>query len=224
MNKRLIALTLFVVVIGAFIYGFFSWTFNRIYVTEGQSLQLRYKGPLIFGSRKTAQIGHWADEGEIGIRQLMRGPGRHFYCPIWWERNTVDDVVLEPGQVGIVTCKLGEPLPSGDFLVDGELGHTTSKGILRKVLSPGRYRINPYGYEVKVITTEKVASDQSEKYSGWVTIPTGYVGVVTNLADNPLMKQKAGIQDNVLPPGIYPMNPREQQVDMISVGYMETSI
>lgn len=224
MSKQSIALILFVLVIGAFLYGSFAWTFNRVYVKEGQSLQLRYKGPLIFGSRQTAQIGHWADEGEIGIRQLMRGPGRHFYCPIWWERNMVDDVIIEPGQVGIVTCKLGEPLPSGDFLVDGELGATQSKGILRKVLSPGRYRINPYGYEVKIITTEKVASDQSEKFSGWVTIPTGYVGVVTNLADNTLMKQKAGIQDNVLPPGIYPMNPREQQVDMVSIGYMETSV
>ena len=218
MNKRIIVFVVLSAMICTFLYGIFVWTFNRTYISEGQSLQLRYKGPLIFGSRKTAKIGHWADEGEIGIRQLMRGPGRHFYCPVWWERITVEDIVIQPGQVGVVTCKLGDSLPSGDFLVDGDLGQTKFKGILRKVLGPGRYRINPYGYEVKVVQTERLASDESEKCSGWVEIPTGYVGVVTNLADNPLTKQQTGIQDNVLPPGIYPMNPKEQHVDIISVG------
>lgn len=222
--KRIIAIIVSIVCVCALLDGCFVWTFNRTYIPEGRSLQLRYKGPLLFGSRQTAQIGHWADEGEIGVRQLMRGPGRHFYCPIWWERNVVDDVVIQPKEVGIVTCKLGDSLPAGAFLVEGELGQTKQKGILRKVLGPGRYRINPYGYEVKIVQTEKLASDGSEKCSGWVDIPTGYVGVVTNLADNPLTKQQTGIQENVLPPGIYPMNPKEQHVDIISVGYMETSV
>ncbi|MGO8749789.1 MAG: SPFH domain-containing protein [Thermoguttaceae bacterium] len=136
----------------------------------------------------------------------------------------VDDYVIEPGQVGVVTCKLGDPLPSGDFLVDGDIGDTQFKGVLRKVLGPGRYRINPYGYEVKVVKTEEIKGDQTTKYSGWVQIPTGYVGVVTNLADNPEARQRAGVQDVTLPPGIYPMNPREQQVDLISVGYTQTTI
>ena len=106
----------------------------------------------------------------------------------------VDDVMIRPGQVGIVTCKLGESLPDGEFLVDGDIGSTRYKGILRKALHPGRYRINPYGYEVKVVKTQKMLSGNQEKYSGWVEIPTGYVGVVTNLSDNPLLQQKAGIQ------------------------------
>jgi hypothetical protein len=33
-------------------YLFFNWTVNRVYVPEGHSLMLRYKGPLIFGSRQ----------------------------------------------------------------------------------------------------------------------------------------------------------------------------
>src|SRR5262245_5104903 len=57
----------------------FHWTVNRIYVPPGHSLLLRYKGPLLFGSRKTAQPGYWADENEIGVRKELRGPGRHFY-------------------------------------------------------------------------------------------------------------------------------------------------
>ncbi len=202
----------------------FHWTINRVYVTEGYSLMLRYKGPIVFGSRVKAQTGQWAQEGEIGILQKLRGPGRHFYCPVWWERTLVPDVVVHPGQVGIVTCKLGEPLPDGDFLVDGDIGNTLHKGILRKVLHPGRYRINPYGYEVKIVETETQSSGNQTKHSGWVEIPTGYVGVVTNLAGNPIVGQVTGIQESVLPPGIYPINGREQQIDIVEIGYRESTV
>lgn len=202
----------------------FHWTVNRVYVPEGHSLLLRYKGPVIFGSGEHAEAGHWANESQVGVREKMRGPGRHFYCPIWWERTIVPDVVIKPGQVGVVTCKLGDPLPSGEFLVDGEIGSTKSKGVLRKVLGPGRYRINPYGYDVQVVESQVADVGKTKKHSGWVSIPTGYVGVVTNLADNPLLKQKTGIQDKVLPPGLYPVNPKEQQIDIVGIGYWESSI
>lgn len=225
MNIRsLISIGLIVVLTPIIGYVAYEWTVNRIYVEEGNSLMLRYKGPLVFGSRKTAKPGYWAEEGEIGVLAKLRGPGRHFYCPIWWEREIVPDVVIKPGQVGIVTCKLGGDLPGGDFLVDGDIGTTEFKGILRKVLHPGRYRINPYGYEVEIVNTQRFVSGNTEKQAGWVEIPTGYVGVVTNLADNPAIGAKAGIQENVLPPGIYPINGREQHVDIVEIGYRHSTI
>ena len=119
----------------------------------------------------------------------MPGPGRHFYCPIWWERTLVDDVVVHPGELAIVTSKLGDDLPSGQFLVDGDLGETKSKGILRRTFGPGRYRINPYGYEASIVKTEQVDVGNGQiKYSGWVHIYPGYVGVVTYLTDNPAVQ------------------------------------
>jgi hypothetical protein len=206
----------------------FHWTINRVYVPEGNSLQLRYKGPLLFGARKTAKVGHFAQEGEIGILAKLRGPGRHFYCPIWWERTIVKDEVVEPGSVAIVRSALGENPPEGEYLVDGKLGETNFKGILRKVYGPGRYRANPYAYQFKKVTLVRETTTKGgraqTKYSGWVEIPTGYVGVVTNLTDNPITGAKAGIQENVLPPGIYPINSREQQVDIIEIGYRETTV
>lgn len=202
----------------------FQWTINRYYVPEGQSLLLRYKGPLFLGAGKRAQPNRLAKEGEVGVLERLRGPGRHFYCPIWWERRRVDDIIILPGQVGIVTCKIGDALPDAEFLVDGELGETTFKGVLRKCLGPGSYRINPYAYEVKVVQTEVVDYGKTKKHSGWVDVPTGYVGVVTNLTANPITKQQAGIQDHVLPPGLYPINPKEQQIDIVGIGFWETSI
>lgn len=207
-----------------FAYFFVLWFVDRYEVSNGQSLLLRYKGPLIFGGADRADAGHWAAEGQVGVLQQLRGPGRHFYSPIWWERQLVDDYLIEPGKIGVVTCKLGDPLPPGEFLVDGEIGETKHKGVLRKCLGPGRYRINPYGYEVKIFATEVNQSGKTNKHSGWVEVPTGSVGVVTNLAANPLTGQSAGIQDKVLPPGLYPINPREQQIDILGVGYRETSV
>lgn len=222
MRKSLITATAFLIFGTIGLLGFLHWNINRVYVPEGSSLMLRYKGPLLFGSRKPATPGHFAEKGQIGVREQMCGPGRHFYCPIWWKRTIVDDEVVEPGQVAIVTSKLGDPLPDGEFLVDGDLSgenRARHKGILRKVFGPGRYRANPYAFEFKII---EPGSDSSPR--GWVEIPTGYVGVVTYLADNNVQGRKRGIQDKVLPPGLYPINPREQHVDIVEIGFRETSI
>lgn len=213
----------------------FVWTVNRCYVYEGQSLLLRYKGPLLpFSPRTEAKAGFFAEENEAGVREVgvlkeMRGPGRHFYCPIWWEREIVGDFVIKPGEVAIVTSRMGDPLPKGEFIVDGDLGETTHKGILRKAYGPGRYRVNTYAYKFDIIMTEveKSGNDESgsqEKHSGWVEVPTGYVGVVTYLAENKARGALRGIQQEVFPPGIYPVNPRAMQIDIVEIGYTETSI
>lgn len=208
-------------VIAVVLYEGFEWTVNRIYVPPGKSLLLRYKGPLLFtwGNKYTVP-GHFALEGEIGVTEKMPGPGRHFYCPIWWERTIVDDVVVQPGQLAVVTSKLGEDLPSGQFLVDGDLDQAKSKGILRRTFGPGLYRINTYGYEVSIVKSEELDAGNGQiKHSGWVHIYPGYVGVVTYLTDNAALGRKAGIQNDTLPPGLYPINPREMQIDVLSIGY-----
>jgi len=228
-SRNLVGCSVALVVAGLIAWQVLDWTVNRIYVREGYSLMLRYKGPLLFGSRKMAASGQFArvdDRGnqEIGILEQMLGPGRHFYSPIWWERTLVEDRLVKPGEIGLVTSKLGQNLPKGQFLVDGDIGQTEFKGILRKVFGPGRYRINPYAYDFNILKTEAIRNGNQTKFSGWVSIPTGFVGVVTNLADDPETQQKAGIQQDVLPPGIYPCNPKEQLIDVVEIGYREMSI
>ena len=222
-----------VVIVMFFGLELFQWTFNRVYVPQGHSLVLRYKGPplpFLPGNRPVAQPGQFAkvDENgrplEIGILKDMRGPGRHFVWIGWWETKLIPDVTVKPGEVAVVSSKMGADLKDGQFLVDGDLDETTQKGILRKVFGPGTYRINDYAYNVKVIKEETITSGQQIKHAGWVSIPTGYVGVVTNLTDNPLTKTVPGIQDSVLQPGLYPVNPNEQHVDIVGIGYMEMSV
>jgi regulator of protease activity HflC (stomatin/prohibitin superfamily) len=229
MRQGIAGLVVGFALIAVAVVGFFHWTINRVYVPKGKSLMLRYKGPLIKGmfvSPPRTPPGEFADitKGQVGVLAELRGPGRHFYCPIWWERKIVDDQVVEPGHVAVVTSKMGTDLEPGQFLVDGLLGETKHKGILRKVYGPGRYRVNPYAYEFTVVGTERFQAQGQTKYGGWVDIPTGYVGVVTNLTNNPITGAQPGIQDKVLPAGIYPINPREQQIDIVGVGYWEQSI
>ena len=226
MNKiRLLGAGLAVVIGVAMCVCIFHWTVNRKYVPPGKSLQLRYKGSLLpFVVQEKAEAGYFAEEGQIGVLSRLRGPGRHFYCPIWWERKIVNDFVVPPGNVGVVTSKLGNPLPPGEFLVDGDLGTSKHKGILRKIFGPGRYRANPYAYDFSIQSIETKNVGQQIKHMRWVNIPTGYVGVVTYKTDSKLEGKKAGIQKDVLPPGLYPVNPHEREVDIVEIGYREASI
>ena len=221
---KIIAAVVVLILFVAVMWIGFEWTVNRVYVPQGKSLMLRYKGPLLFGKREKAAPGQFAENGQIGVQEQLRGPGRHFYCPIWWESTIVEDVVIQPGEVGIVTSKMGDVLPPGEYLVDGGMERPKNKGILRKVLAPGRYRVNPYAFEVTMVKTQVEQVNKQAKYSGWVEIPTGYVGVVTYLANNVEQKKNIGIQADVLPPGLYPINPKEQQIDVVEIGFTETSI
>jgi regulator of protease activity HflC (stomatin/prohibitin superfamily) len=212
--------------------GLWQWMFCRVEVPPGYSLQLRYKGPFPFAIvRRVNQAaeGTLVDldksgrPAQIGILRTMPGPGRHFYSPLEYERKTVPDILIEPGEVGIVTSRVGKPLPAGAILADSE----GFRGTWRRVLTPGRYRFNDYAYQVeKVPVTRCVgASPNVRKSEGDPTIiPPGYVGVVTNKADNPKAGEAQGIQENVLQPGIYFLNPYEKQVDVVSVGFNETSL
>lgn len=209
--------------------GLWQWMICRIYVPPGASLLLRYKGPFPFGSVKQAPEGTLVSVDTlgrpllVGILERMPGPGRHFYSPLEYERTIVPDTVIEPGEIGVISSKVGKPLPPGAVLAD-EPGF---KGTWRRVLTPGRYRINSYGYNVeKVPVTQCIGANANRRKSEKdpTLIVPGYVGVVTNKVTNPVTKEPQGIQDNVLQPGIYYVNPYEKQVDVISVGFNETTL
>lgn len=237
MNARIarsLAIAALLLIVG---WEFIEWTVNRVYVPEGQSLVLTYKGPILFGSSQAAAAGQFAkvDEYghplEIGMLEQMRGPGRHFYCPIWWKHELVDDYVVDKNQVAVVTRRRGPAtadVKTSDFyLVEHTLedeGEIKQQGVLRKVYGPGRYRINKYAYDFKIVGTIQTQDTNQVKVSGWVDVPTGYVGVVTNQTEIPRIKAPKGIQDTVLQPGLYPLNPQEQRVDIVEIGFRERTI
>ena len=51
---------------------------------------------------------------QVGILEAMPGPGRHFYSPLEFERELVPDILVKPGQIGVVTAKMGKSRVGGD--------------------------------------------------------------------------------------------------------------
>jgi regulator of protease activity HflC (stomatin/prohibitin superfamily) len=229
LRKAALALLAVVLLFQVGYFGVWQWTVCRIEVPAGSSLLIRYKGPWPFGSAPQAPEGTLVQTGaagspqQVGILEAMPGPGRHFYSPLEYETQLVKDEVIPPGKIGVLVCKIGKPLPEGTYLVD-EKGY---RGILRKVLTPGRYRINRYGYDVKIVDVDACAETNArvKRRAGDPTlIPPGYVGVVTNKANDPSTGEERGIQKRVLPPGIYFLNPEEKRIDIVSIGYSETTL
>ena len=197
----LIGLAVLAAAIGAFL-----WIFCRVYVPEGCMAVVTAKTgrPLPPG-----QI--LAEKGEKGVLREVLGEGRHFLDPVNNEWKVVPATTIPLGSVGVVTSKVGKELPPGDILAPDDL----SKGVWRRVLGPGTYRLNPEGYDIAVLSA--------------VSIPIGYVGVVTSLAGEPAPEGsfagpgQKGVREQALQPGLYYVNPRAHQVDLVEVETLEES-
>jgi regulator of protease activity HflC (stomatin/prohibitin superfamily) len=204
-----------IVVLGAliafFYVGIWKWMMSRVYVGPDEILVITSK----FGSDNPDPDTHRVvADGVKGIWKDVRGEGRHFLSPLEYSVDTRSSVVeIEDGQVGLVESLSGESLPKGEFIVrPGK----EQKGIEEQVLTPGKWRLNPFAFKITPIPA--------------TMIRPGYVGVVTRqIGDFPEEGQLAekgqrGIQKNVLQPGIYYLNPRIDRVEEIWVGFSEITL
>lgn len=151
-----------------------------------------------------------AEPGEKGIQKKVEGEGWHFVMPIVYSSELEENTFIPPGKVGIVTARGGKPLTGGRVLAE-----TGEQGIQRAVLTPGTYRLNLHGYDVKTVEA--------------VDIGPGYVGVLRRLlgkdgkgrfASSP---DEKGILRDVLQPGLYYINTKEFEVVKAKVGIFQTS-
>lgn len=190
-----------------FLFGFFTWTFCRIQVPAG------------FMAIVTAKTGKPLPPGEIlagpeekGVRRDPLPEGRHFLDPVTHSWRIVPVISIPVGKVGVVTSKVGKELPPGEILASD----TTSKGVWKDVLGPGTYRLNPEGYDITQLDA--------------VNIPIGYVGIVTSQTGRPVKPGEfagpgeQGVMKDVLQPGLYYINPRAYQVDVLEIGMNQVSI
>jgi len=191
--------------LGVFWLGW-EWGFCRFYVPPG------YMAVIVAKEGKPLPPGQLlADRGQKGVQNEVLGEGRHFLNPINFEHRIVRATTIPAGKVGVVTSKVGKDLPPGEFLAQpGE------KGIWRGVLGPGRYRLNPYGYQIDIIDA--------------ISIPIGYVGVVTSLAGQKAPEggfagpDQKGIRGDILQPGLYYVNPKQYKIDVLEVGLNQVSM
>lgn len=188
------------------VWFIWTWGFCRFYVGPDQMVVITAK------TGKALPPGQiLAKEGEMGIQESVLGEGRHFRDPVMFDREYHAALLIPPGKIGIVTSKVGDPLPQGEFLAE-----SGQKGIGRTVLGPGKYRLNPHGYEVKIEDA--------------VLIPIGYAGVITSLSGNQAPegafagKNEKGVRKDILQPGLYFVNPKEFQVNVLEIGVNQVSL
>ena len=182
------------IVLGTFIVlllaeFFWLWGFCRFYVGPNEMAIITAKNgdPL-----EPGQI--LARDDQKGIRAETLSEGRHFLNPIFYEWKIMDVILVRPGKVAVVTSKVGTKLVEGEFIAE-----RGQKGIWRSVLGPGKYRMNPYGYNIKIVDA--------------ISIPIGYAGVITSLSGEQASggqfadEKEKGVRKDVLQPGLYYVNP-----------------
>lgn len=194
------------IVIILFAYFIWTWGFCRFYVGADQMAIVTSKD-----GRELPSGQILADPGQKGILREPLGEGRHFLNPIANDWKIVPVVIIPAGKVGIVTAKDGKSLPPGEFLADED-----QKGIWKNVLGPGKYRLNPEGYDVSLADA--------------VNIPIGYVGVVTSLSGKKAPDGQfagpgeKGVRKDILQPGLYYINPNAYKIDVLEIGLSQVAL
>ncbi|MDD5678152.1 MAG: SPFH domain-containing protein [Kiritimatiellae bacterium] len=138
-----------------------------------------------------------------GIRLEVLPEGRYFRNPYSWGWQIKPITDIPAGKVCVQTRLYGRELTPGKIIAE-----EGSKGIISEVLRPGKYRINPYAYHVRLFDA--------------INIRAGSVGVVDSLIgldalnDNLPPEQRnqflvskgmKGVLSEVLDPGTYYLNP-----------------
>ncbi|KOR30224.1 hypothetical protein TI03_00035 [Achromatium sp. WMS1] len=177
----------------------FIWFFCRIELGPGEIAVL------------IAKTGEDLPSGQIlaltpkqkGIQLEVLSEGRYFRNPYLWDWEIANITDIPAGKLGVRTRLYGvEPAP-GQIIAKPD-----QKGIVAEVLRPGKYRINPYAYSVKLFDA--------------TSIPPGSVGVVTSLIGKGVLDGEVpnnernkflvsngtkGVIPEVLDPGTYYLNP-----------------
>lgn len=209
--KRIVLAVLLVFVLWG---GCWKWTICRTYVGPDEMLILTSK----LGKENTDPDNQRVvDEGYKGVQKAVLGEGRYFYNPFTYDRvdkspRDTQTLLIGLDYVGVVQSKSGKSLPGSQFLVEDP----AYKGIWRQVLTPGKYRLNTGAFEVTTVPATRIRS--------------GFVGCVTHLTgkdpgESRLAKaDESGIQEKVLQPGLYYLNPSEYKVDEVEIGYNEQKL
>lgn len=143
-----------------------------------------------------------------GIQPDPLGEGWHFRNPYTWDFEIHRQTQIGEDSLGVLVRLFGSPL---DYEKSQVIAEQDQIGLVREVLKPGNYLINPYAYTVEIHPAIKV--------------PDGHRGVVTLMAgkmpQNPnsflVAEGERGVSPQTLPPGTYYENPYEKLITPVDV-------
>jgi uncharacterized membrane protein YqiK len=236
-------------ILGVVLFAFFAKTFiGWVFIGESENGIIINKWGL--GAKSRLPEGKIiATKGEAGIQAKMLEPGLHFFY--WWWKYTIKRqpiTEIEAGYIGVVESIDGVPIPSGAVLVGNVvecnmyqdavafLNGGGQKGFQRNVLTVGSYRINRELFDVdtkpmRVISANKI---------GLVNVLDG-ISLKEGMIAGPIINEDhkyfqdanaflngkgyRGMQEQVLRPGNYYINPRfaeiqDEVMTEIQIGYV----
>jgi len=177
----------------------FFWFFCRIEPRAGQiAILIRKTGQNLPSDQVIAM-----QSKQKGIQLEVLPEGRYFKNPYTWSWEIKRILDVPAGKLGVMTRLYGEELPPGEIIAE-----ENQRGIVREILRPGKYRINPYAYHVALFKA--------------IHVSPGNVGVVTALTGEDVLNNEIptkerntfmvtkglkGINGMLLDPGTHYLNP-----------------
>ena len=177
----------------------FVWFFCRIEPGPGQiAVLIRKTGENLPPGQVIA-----LDKKQKGIQLDVLAEGRYFRNPYTWGWKIKRITDVPAGRLAVMTRLYGEELPPGRIIAADN-----QRGIVREILRPGKYRINPYAYDVAEFNA--------------INILPGHVGVVTALTGEDVLNNNLtpeqrntfmvdeglkGVTGMLLDPGTHYLNP-----------------
>ncbi len=196
------------------------WEVERIEVPAGEYLVRIHR----WGKNLPSDQIVAPDPSYKGVMLDVLPEGRHFLNPIFWsyERHRVVDV--PKGKCLVLTRKFGREIPA-DRIARGEVlaqhdpaqPFAGERGVVRDVLGPGSYRLNPYAYsweehnavqvDAREVGVRALLIGQDSSQSANDSVQGRYV----------VSEGSRGIQKSTLSNGTYYINPYVESISTVEV-------
>ncbi|HKE91972.1 MAG TPA: SPFH domain-containing protein, partial [Gemmatimonadales bacterium] len=215
--------------------------FGVVIVPE-DSVGIVTKRFVLLGSTRTLPDGRIiALRGEAGIQADTLAPGLHWWLWPWQYATTLQRfVVLPEGSIGIVEARDGAPIAVGRVLgkrvscdsfqnARAFLSNGGERGPQLAVIPPGSYRINTALFVIKPCPAIEIPSDriglvETTEGTSLSTASGDIAGPVieghTSFQDAQAFVDhhgRKGLQEEVLLPGRYFINPKFAQVEVVDM-------
>ncbi|MBL8798441.1 MAG: hypothetical protein JNM56_31390 [Planctomycetia bacterium] len=210
---------LFCIIAAGIGWGVFLWTYARVEVEPDAFLVVTHR----WG--RTLPEGELVapDESYQGIQRRVLPEGRHFLNPVFytWERHPV--IKVPEKFCAVLIRKSGTEIGAerkalNEFLARGALDLEAAekpgeRGIVEQVLGPGKYRLNPYVYDVETIPAVEIESQQvGVKILLWGREPPKDRASSYFVADG-----ERGVQRSFVPSGTHYINPYVTKIVPVDV-------
>ena len=156
-----------------------------------------------------------ADADSKGIVRDVLGTGRHRINPYAYDVKLCDDIVIMPGNIGVVANLCGKDIFSGSAndlnCNKGFIVSPDRKGVQAFTLKEGTHRINPYIQSVAIVNIQSQRYEFSGKDAiGFITLDGFYVTLEGTVEFNivpesaPMLTQEVGNMDDIIKKLILP--------------------